>query len=332
MLRPALHGRLQLLRVFDHGHDLFKSGGTGNRLHPDVQLSFLDHSSGIDGLPWHSSHRHGLAGKGNLIYHAFPAGYLSVKGDHISHMYGHHIAFPDLIRLYQDLLPVPFQPDFFNIQGHAPRQVSHGLFMGPLFQKFSHPQQEHDRTGGIKVPAQDGDPDGSRIQKRDFDLPLPDAAQPRRKISKRLKRHDPCAQGRRHQEPSAVVQQHFRDQFFLIGCVQFPSGIADNGFRNRCIFIPEALQQTDQRGTLPCITDDSVCGAFIHFHICYIALPVQIPEKNVRLRTCHFSLNDMDAETAPDLMLYDKFHERCVVPSSERSAPSSSVSCTAAAS
>ena len=109
--------------------------GAGNRLDQDVQLSLLDHGpphrrtapapcaqawprrSGRPGLP------------------CLPAGHLPVKGDHISHMYGHHVAFPDLIRLYQDLLPVPLQPDLFDIQGHAPRQVPHGFFMGPLFQK-----------------------------------------------------------------------------------------------------------------------------------------------------------------------------------------------------
>ena len=147
-----------------------------------------------------------------------------------------------------------FQPDFFNVQGHAPRQISHGFFMGPLFQEFSHSQQEHNRTGGIKVPTQDRDPDGGCIQKRDFDLPLPDTAQPRRKISKRPDRHDPRAQGRRHQELSAIVQQHFRDQFFLIGCVQLPSGIANNSLRHGYLFIPEVLQQTEQRVALPCIT------------------------------------------------------------------------------
>ena len=182
--------------------------------------------------------------------------------------------------------------------------------MGPLLQKLSHPQQEHDRPGSIKIPPQDRDPDRRRVQERDFNLPLPDAAKPRSQISKRSDRHKPRAQGRGHQKLSAVMQQHFRDQFFLIGGVQRPSGIADNGFRHGYIFISEALQQTDQSATIPCITDDSVCGAFIHFHICYIFLPVQIPEKSIRLRTCHFPLNDMDAETTPDLMLYDKFHGR----------------------
>src|SRR5699024_6092625 len=40
-----------------------------------------------------------------------------------------------------NFLPVPLQPDLFDIQGHAPRQVPHGFFVGPLFQKFSTPSR-----------------------------------------------------------------------------------------------------------------------------------------------------------------------------------------------
>ena len=99
-------------------------------------------------------HRQSFSGQRGLVDHSLSFRYTSVKWDHISHMYYDLTAWGNLFRVNQHLLTIGFQPDLPDVEGHAPGQVVHGLFVGPLLQDLADAQQEHHRSGSLGIPAQ----------------------------------------------------------------------------------------------------------------------------------------------------------------------------------
>ena len=84
----------------------------------------------------------------------------AVQGNHAAHADDHLISGLYLVERDQFLSAFGFHPDPVDIQGHAPGQVFHGLFVGPLLQKLAQPQQEHHGTGRVEVPPYHGQADG----------------------------------------------------------------------------------------------------------------------------------------------------------------------------
>ena len=121
----SLYTGFQFFRILDHTDDFFISCRSGHCLHPDLQFSFFQYSSGINTLPRNSSHRHCLSCQRSLVDHAFPIGNLTVKRDHVSHMDYDLISRLYFRRLHQNFLIFPFQPDFLDIQRHTSRKITY---------------------------------------------------------------------------------------------------------------------------------------------------------------------------------------------------------------
>ena len=67
-----------------------------------------------------------------LIDHRIAINNDSVERNHISDMDHDLIVYTDRLCRYLHFLSVLLQPDFSNIQGHAPRKITNGFLVCPL--------------------------------------------------------------------------------------------------------------------------------------------------------------------------------------------------------
>ena len=308
MLRLSFQRGLQLFRLFDHGDDLFKSAGTAHCLYTHGQLPFLHHASRIDGISGDAAHGDGFPGEGGLVHHGLPFLHQPVEGNHISHVDHHLIPFPDLRRGNQKLLISGFLPYPAHIQGHGPRQVVHRFFMRPFLQKLSHAEQEHDRRGGVHIPAEHGNADRHRIQDRNLDFPFCQRFCALFQIFYGFYRCNKRPQGPGDEQLRSETQQYLHHQLFLIPGVHFSSGIFDKTFRNLHPVIAEALQSFKDRRSVSPIADDRILRALIHLRFRHAVQLLQIIEQNVRLAAGHPVLNQMDSHPPFYFMPDPYFH------------------------
>ena len=78
-------------------------------------------------------------------------------------------------RRNKNFLAILTQPNTTYIQRHTPGQVPNGLFVGPLLQKFSDTEQEHNGRRRIHIPPDERNTDRRRIQHRYLQLSPPQA-------------------------------------------------------------------------------------------------------------------------------------------------------------
>ncbi len=130
------------------------------------QFPFLQHCPCIHISMRLFKDRCGFSGQGYLIDHSLPGNHHAVKGNDIAHTHYNLVADCDIGHRRQYLLPVLSQPYLADIEGHAPRQIAHRLFVCPFFQKFTDSKQEHDGSCRFHVAAQYRNADCRRIQDR----------------------------------------------------------------------------------------------------------------------------------------------------------------------
>ena len=233
---------LELLRLLNHGHDLVIAALAGLLGDRKDALALLHHRSGIDAAPRPLGDGDGLAGEGRLVEHDLALRNGAVQGNHAAHADDHLISGLYLVERDQFLSAFGFHPDPVDIQGHAPGQVFHGLFVGPLLQKLAQPQQEHHGTGRVEVPPYHGQADGDSIQQLHMELSPQQTPKRPEQIRSRPNNCVDRTKRSREEQGSDGLKRHHTHQFFLIGTVERPAAVDRDQLRQRMILIGEASE------------------------------------------------------------------------------------------
>ena len=175
--------------------------------------------------------------------------------------------------------------------------------MCPFLQQFSDAEQEHDRTCGIHISAQDGNTDCSCIQSRHFQSAFFQTRDPLLQI---FQRTDTCPDRPyrcRYQKLPTKTHHDFHEQFFLIFCVHLPSGMLSQPLRHCHPIIPKLLPCLDDFPPVLFIIDHRILCSFIYFCFCHIFQVYEIIQQNIRLFKRHFRLHHMHPYSSRYFML-----------------------------
>ena len=228
-------------------------------------------------------------------------------------MYHNLIARNNFFRRNEDFLAVFFQPYLADIQRHAARQIADGFLVGPLLEKFSYAEQEHNRACGSVITTEHRNTDGRCIENRNFNLSF-------------CKRPDSfpdifygnnCCVGipyRRREEPlSSKVVNHFTDQFFLIFLVQLSAGAFHQPGRQFHLLVVKGLYHPKNGGAFSLIADHCITGSVIYLCKRYLFLVLQVVQQCFCLHGGHALLRQMNSDSASAFVFNIKFQILCLL-------------------
>ena len=182
--RTALCCGLEFLGFLDHIYDLVVPAAAESFLDADLQFALFQDCSRIDIGALALGHWKGFSRHGGLVDSSFTAQDMSVKRYDIPSADHDTVPGLNLIDSHEHFAMIRlFHPCLIHIQVHAARQVIDRFFVGPLFEKASDIQKEHDRIRRGILSSQKRYPDRCRIKDRDLHTSLPQAAQSFQDIS-----------------------------------------------------------------------------------------------------------------------------------------------------
>ena len=299
----VLRRGLEFLRLLDHGNDLVVPASAALFLHAENTLALFHHRACIHSGTGPAGHRDGFAGEGRLVDHDIALVDHAVQRDHAAHMHGNAVAGAHLAQGQLHFAVVRLDPDPVNVQGHTAGQIFHRLFMGPLFQQFAQPQQEHHRTGGAEIAPCHGNAHGQAIQQLHMQLPPPQAAHRPAQIGQRAAQRPHHAQWRREEHiPHCLAADHAH-QFFLILPVGGTAGVGHHQLCGLLTLIREAVQCLQHGGAAALfIIDDRAAGALMHRGLVHCIQPLQPGSHQVGLIQRHTALGQLHPDAASAFM------------------------------
>ena len=163
----TFHRGLQLLRILDHVDDLLIAAGTCCFFNLNSEFALFQNSSCIGKAAFCFTYRCRFTCQRSLIDHCFSCCNISVKRNHITHMYAYQITCFNRRNRYKNLLSVfVYKPYFLCIDRHASCKVIDGFLMCPFLKDLTDSKQEHGGTCSIEVTAEHRYTDCCCIQNR----------------------------------------------------------------------------------------------------------------------------------------------------------------------
>ena len=306
--RTVLGAGLELFGFLDHGHDLIVAVGTALSLGDKDALALLHNGAGIEGGALCLAHRHGFAGQGGLIHHGFAFQNGAVQRDHVAAAHDHLIAGAYFGQRHQHFGALAAHPHLVHVQGHAAGQIVQTLLAGPLFQQRAQIQQEHDRTGGAKVAAQQRDADGQSVQHLHFQPAAQHAAHTLPEKADGAECRVGSVKGCGQEQLAQAAACHQIEHFILI----FPVQPAAVGGGDQSVILGHielvARQYSDGSGTSAGIGNDHIAGALVNGGMDDGIFVVQICFQHIGTVQSHADFFHMHTHPAFAFMQNGTFH------------------------
>ena len=205
--------------------DLVIAALAGGLLHFQHTFALLYHGAGIDRAAGALGYRDGLSGEGCLIDSDLPLQHQTIHGDDAAGTDDYRIPRLDLGHRDQHLALGRAQPDPVHIQRHTPGQIRHRFLPCPLLQQFTYLQQEHDHSGGSKVPSAGGNGNRQGIQQLHLDAAAQQAAQAPPHKGDHVPENAGNPQWRREEQGAGGLAHHLCHQLLLKFPVQRPAAV-----------------------------------------------------------------------------------------------------------
>ena len=206
-------------------HDAVIAPAARALLHADAAIALLDHRAGIDIAARCPAHGQRLTRNAGLIDHRFARDNLAVERDHAAGAHGNAVSDLYVAHGDKDAARIRLQPNLVDIERHGLRQIRHGLLMRPLIEDVTHAEQEHDRTGRIKVTAQHRDGDCRRVEHRHLDLAVHQAGKAGLDITGRARNSQRRAKRVRKEELADCTAADSKHKLVLIFTSQRPAAM-----------------------------------------------------------------------------------------------------------
>ena len=234
MAGPAFQVGLEGFGILDHLHDPIVPVAAGPAFHPDGDFPVFHHGAGVYRQARCLVDGHGFPGHGGLVHHGVALGHFPIQRDGAAHLHADQIPGLHIGQGYFHFRAIHHFPHCVDVEGHVVRQIMDGFLIGPFFQQFPDPQQQHDGTGGADVLLEHGRRNGRGIQYRyiqpavaqgfqsqadEAQGMVPASCHPDRQGQEPLAGKMPGQEG---QQPVPVLPiQHQGSGFFLGGFPQF---------------------------------------------------------------------------------------------------------------
>ena len=186
--------------------------------------------------------------------------------------------------------------------------------MRPLLQDLTNSQKEHYRAGRINISTEHGYPDRRCIQHRYFNLSFAKRAKTVPQIADRFDYRNSFPDRQWHQKSCSVMKHHLIYQLILIFPVHLSSGILKIIFRNIYVFIGKVLYYIKDSIPASMIANSCIAGSLLNPGSFYIFLYLQIVLQDICLLQSHSFLDEMNTDSAFDLMFYYKSHRNHSIP------------------
>ena len=140
----TFHRGFQLLRILDHVDDLLIAAGTCCFFNLNSEFALFQNSSCIGKAAFCFTYRRRFTCQRSLVDHCFSCYNISIKRNHIAHMYAYQITCFNRRSRYKNLLSVfVYKPYFLCIDRHASCKVIDGFLMCPFLKDLTDSKQEH---------------------------------------------------------------------------------------------------------------------------------------------------------------------------------------------
>ena len=323
----ALGLRLHLLRLLDHVNDLVIAALAGGLLYLQHTFALLYHGAGIDRAAGALGYRDGLPGEGRLVDGDFPLQHQTVHRHDAAGADDHGVPRLDLGHRNQHLALGRAQPDPVHIQRHTPGQIRHRFLPCPLLQQFTYLQQEHDHSGGSKVPSAGGNGNRQGIQQLHLDAAAQQAVQSSPYKGDHVPENTGNPQWGREKQGTGSFAHYLSYQLLLKFPVQRPAAVG--GQRGGPLrLLPGKMPNFVQHGLAsPIVVQDDAAGSLMDGDLPAPGLSLNPCLQQIRLSERHLFLPQPEPDAPPAFVQYGCVHRFLLHEKREPlAAPSGSIS------